>query len=133
MFCITTVENTTNSLQKILPTSYFGYFGHVWPLLSKRTWWWTQFLTYFLRYCKDIANLLLWVLWECLTMSNNIIVSPCRKLWSPKYWRKLEGNFDVYPCAKNQPLEILQRQYKLAILQTLGMLDHPVQNHSINL
>ena len=29
--------------------------------------------------------------------------------------------------------EILQRHFKLAILGTLGMLDHPHQNHSINL
>ena len=26
---------------------------------------------FFLRYCKDIANLLLLVLWECLVMSIN--------------------------------------------------------------
>ena len=29
--------------------------------------------------------------------------------------------------------EILQRHCKLAILGTLGMFDHPHQNHSINL
>ena len=32
----------------------------------------TPFLTPFLRYCKNIANLLLWVLWECLIMPINI-------------------------------------------------------------
>ena len=58
---------------------------------------WTPSLTSFLRYCKDIADLLLWVLWECLIMSINndsvllqrilkskVLKSTCRKLacWS---------------------------------------------------
>ena len=55
---------------------------------------WTPFLTSFLRYCKNIANLLLWVLWECLIMPVNndsitlketlvpkVLKSTCRKLW----------------------------------------------------
>ena len=60
-------------IAKILPTSYFGYFGHVWPPPSKaimpssrnfdvypRTKNELQiFLTSFLGYCKDNANLLL--------------------------------------------------------------------------
>ena len=32
---------------------------------------WTPSLTYFLRYCKGIANLQFWVLWECLIMPAN--------------------------------------------------------------
>ena len=32
---------------------------------------WPPFLTFYLRYCKDIANLLLWVIWECLIMPIN--------------------------------------------------------------
>ena len=49
---------------------------------------------FFLRYCKDIENLLLWVLWECLIMSINndsitlqetlmpkVLKSTCRKIW----------------------------------------------------
>ena len=32
---------------------------------------WSLFLTYFLRYCKDIANLLLWVIWKHLIMPIN--------------------------------------------------------------
>ena len=40
----------------------------------------TSSLTYYLRYCKDIANLLFWELWECLITLINIIVSICSKL-----------------------------------------------------
>ena len=53
---------------------------------------WTPFLTSFLRYCKDIANLLLRELWECLIFNNDsitlhetlmleVLKSTCRKLW----------------------------------------------------
>ena len=44
--------------------------------------------------CKDIANLLIWVLWECLIMSidNDSIT----------LYQQLAGNIDVYLCAKNQ-------------------------------
>ena len=34
---------------------------------------------FFLRYCKDIANLLLWELWECLTIPIKIIALIYRK------------------------------------------------------
>ena len=34
----------------------------------------------FLRYFKDIANLLFWKLWECLTIYIKIILSICSKL-----------------------------------------------------
>ena len=40
----------------------------------------TSSVTSFLRYCKDIANLLFWELWECLTIPIKIIVSICSKL-----------------------------------------------------
>ena len=75
-------------IAKILPTSYFGYFRHLWPLLSKRIiTTCRKFDVYqhakndlhscllFSRYCKDIANLLLWIIWECWIMpinNNNI-------------------------------------------------------------
>ena len=60
---------------------------------------WSTFLTSFLRYFKNIANLLLWVLWECL--------SPCSKLWCPNWWNQLVGNFDVYLHAKKLHLQFL--------------------------
>ena len=51
-----------------------------------------------MRFCKDIANLLLWLVWECLIMPIKMILSPCRKLSS----QSVETNFDVYLHAKNQ-------------------------------
>ena len=74
----------------MLPISYFGYFGHVCPLPSKTIkptcrdfdvylYAKTSSLTCFLRYCKGIANLQFWELWECLTIPK-LIVSICTKL-----------------------------------------------------
>ena len=45
---------------------YFEYFENAWCLSAcKKS---TSSLTSFLRYCKNIANLLFWKLWECLTI-----------------------------------------------------------------
>ena len=92
---------------KILKTCYFEYFENAWSWLSiaiastcSKLWnpkclsatkKWTLF---FLTYCKDIENLLLWVLWKCLIMSINndsitlqetlilkVLKSTCRELW----------------------------------------------------
>ena len=65
MFCLTIEDkavekNFLNILQKYY--NYFGCFEHVSPLPSKkiiRTCW-NFDVSYFLRYYKDIANLLLW-------------------------------------------------------------------------
>ena len=65
---------------------------------------WQIFLATFLRYCKEIPNLLLWVIWECLIMpiNNDNLDQPRRKFWCPKCWNKLLGSFDVHLHAKNQ-------------------------------
>ena len=70
-----------NIIPKIFPTSYFVHFGHVWPLPSKTIMptcgkfdvylHAKNELSSFLRYYKDIENLLLLVLWECLIMPIN--------------------------------------------------------------
>ena len=68
---------------------------------------WTLSLTFFLRHCKGIANLLLWELvlekfendWSWPSI---LIVSPCRKLWRPKCWKQLAGNFYFNLHTKNQ-------------------------------
>ena len=86
---------------------------------------------FFLRYCKDIANLLLLVLWECLVMliNNN----------SPRCWNQLVGNFDVYLHARkttsslNSFLRYCKDIVSLLCWKNLGMFDHPLLNHSINL
>ena len=73
---------------------------------------WTEFLTSFLRYCKDIANLSFWVLWECLIMPINndsitlyetlmykVLESTWRKLWCLPVCKKstpsLTSNWDI--------------------------------------
>ena len=70
-------------IAKILQTCYIGYFGHTWPLSPKmvvsacRKPWCLSWciksnlsLNSFLEHCKDIANLLIWVLWACLDTST---------------------------------------------------------------
>ena len=49
-----------------------GNLYKLWCLSACKKW--TSSLTSFLGYCEDIANLLLWVLWGCLTIyiNNNI-------------------------------------------------------------
>ena len=37
--------------------------------------------------------------WSCPSI---MIVSPCRKIWCPKYWNQLVGSFGVYLHTKNQ-------------------------------
>ena len=94
-------ESNKNCAHKNLrsPNSYFGYSGHVWALPSKTimpTCGHFNVCLYenvFFWYCKDVANLLLWVRWECLIMSINndsitvynnlmskVLKSNCRKL-----------------------------------------------------
>ena len=68
----------SEDIAKILPISYFGYFGQVWSLANlqklrclsacKKM---NSISTFFFRYCKDIPNLLLWVLSKCLIMPIN--------------------------------------------------------------
>ena len=95
-------------------------------------------LHHYFLYCTDIANSLLWLLWECLimlitndniTLQENLIPkvlkSTCTKLWYLSACKKLTSS--------NLFFEIWQKHCKLAILGTLGMLDHPHKNHSINL
>ena len=82
------------------------------------------------RHCKDTANLLFWVLWECLIMPISNDSSTLQETLILKHWNQLVGNFDVCLHAKNQ---LYHWHYKLVFLGILGMLDHPHQNHSISL
>ena len=56
----------------------------------------------FLEYSKDTANLLFLVLENARPCWSIMIVLPCKKLWFPKCWNQLVGNFEVYLHAKNQ-------------------------------
>ena len=70
-----------SDIAKISQTCYTEYFQNAWSSPSimivspcRKLWCLsackksTSSLTYLLRYCKDITNLLLWELWECLTI-----------------------------------------------------------------
>ena len=78
----------------------------------------TNFITdSLLRYCKEIANLLFWVIWACLA--------------TPLKWQyQFEGTFDIYQQTKKSFssfmffLEILQQYCKFVILGTLGIPGH---------
>ena len=67
-----------------------------------------------------------------------MIVSPFSNLCCPKCLNELVGNFNVYPQVKNQlHLYLLfwdiAKTCRLTILGTWGMLNHPHENHNINL
>ena len=93
---------------------------------------WTPYLTSFLRYCKDVTNVLYLEYFEnAWSYPSIMIASPCRKLWCPNCWNKLVGNSHPYLHAKNHLhhsrfLMILLRNSKLVILSNLGM---PGQKH----
>ena len=74
-------------------------------------------LTSFLSYCKDIANLLFWELWECLTISIKIILSICCKLL---YWSACKKPTSSHNSFLRYCKEIAQ----LIILYNLGMPGH---------
>ena len=70
-----------------------------------------------MRYCKDIAKLLFWNLWECLTIPIKTLLLICRKLFKHLCMQKI--NFITHFYGK-----ILQRNRKLVIFGNLSMLDH---------
>ena len=114
-------------IAKTLQSCYFGKFGNTWPSPSKiilsifRKLSWLSAcknspssLTSFLRYCKEIANLLFYVLWACLashTQSGTINLYK-----NLVFIRKQKINFIPHVF-----LEIFQRCCKLVILGTLSM------------
>ena len=49
-----------------------------------------------LRYCKDTETCYFEYFENACSCSSVMIVSPWRKLWCPKCWNQLVGNFDVY-------------------------------------
>ena len=104
-----------------MQTCYFGNFGNAWPSPSKmivsicrkfpcsyRCNKSTSSLTFFLRYCKEIENLLFWVIWACLA-TPKMIVSIWRNLWclsARKKTKKLHSFHFPWDIAK-----ILQNCY----------------------
>ena len=124
MFCITINTKAAatlfyKTLHKILPTSYFGYFGYVWPLPSKTimlTWRnfdvylyakkWNPSLTSFLRYCKLV------------TLSTLRMFDHANQYDSITLQETL-----MFTCMQKPTSYLTYFIY----LGTLGMLDHPYQ------
>ena len=94
----------------------------LWSLCKKST----SSLTSFLKYSKDIENLLFWQFWECLSISIRVLVSICSK---PLY---------LSACKKSSPsLTSLFRYCKkiadwLFWLLWACLVTH-TQNYSINM
>ena len=120
--------------KEISQTCYFGYFGHEWQCPAKlivstyrKTWFWSackkssSYLPSFLWFCKDIANLLFWVLWACLAMASKNNGINLLKTLMFIFMQKIKFTPHLF-------LEILLRYCKLVILGTLGMAHHPHQN-----
>ena len=76
--------------------------------------------TSFLRYFKEIANLLFWVIWACLDTHN--LKEPFMFIY------RLKIGFILHVF-----LEILQGYYKLVILRTLRMVGYITQSDIMNL
>ena len=107
-----------HSLQKILPTSYFGYFWHIWPLPSKTITPTCQLVETLMFICmqkmNSLPNLYFWDIVKILQtyyfdyFENDwsypavMIVSPCKHLWCPKCWNQPAVNFDIHLQAKNE-------------------------------
>ena len=86
----------------------------------------TSSLTFFLRYCKEIANLLFCVIWACLaTQTPKMIKAIWRNLFI--FRQKIKFILELF-------FEILQRYCKLTAFGTLGMHDFgQTQSDTINL
>ena len=126
-------------MKKMKSIAYFffemAYFENAWSWPSIMTPWpcrkfwcpkcWNQLVgnfdvylhaknelypTCFLRYCKDVANLLFWKLWKCLTIHiKNQSINFCIQ----------KTNFITHFF-----LKLSQRNSKLVILGNLSMPDH---------
>ena len=100
---------------------------------------WTPSLPPFLRYCKDISNLLLLVLWECLILPINSVNVTLQEMIMPRIlkstYRKL---LCLYECKiSTSSLTSFMRYCKdianLLFWEIWQCLTIPIKNHSINL
>ena len=94
----------------------------------------TPSLVSFLNYCKNIANLILWVIWECLTMHMiNHKITLQEDIANLPFW-KLWGNFHVYLFVKKSTSSLtsfLRYCNKIANFIILGNLGMPANTHKI--
>ena len=79
---------------KVLQTCYFGYFNHVclWPVKTilpacRNLYLHAKNHIYsFLKYYKDITNLLFWVLWASLAMPTKSNSTKLKETWSLNFF-----------------------------------------------
>ena len=74
-------------------------------------------LTSFLRYSKDIANMLFWELWECL-------IIPLKNYSINLWWNFMHICMQKINFITHFLLKILQRNSKLVALGNLGIPGH---------
>ena len=86
-------------------------WGNIWRLSPGKEI--TSSLTFSLRYCKDIVNLLFWVLWAYLLRTPKVLLSTYRKLLCLSAGKEINLISHAF-------LEILQIS-KLLTLGTLGI------------
>ena len=90
----------------------------------------TLSFTFFLRYCKDIVNLLFWVLWAFpITHTHKMIVSTYRRLWYLSTCQKYTSSFTSflrYYILKNSVIwlanSILAHDSRLRNLLHMGLV-----------
>ena len=80
----------------------------------------TTSLTSFLRYCKEIAHLLFWVIWACLATKNENDKTNLKKPLMFNYRQKINFIFMFL-------LIYLHSYWKLVILATLGIPGYTYQ------
>ena len=141
MFCIATAVRWV--LWLCLATFIKNDNFHLWKLCLSACKKWLPSLTSFLRYCKDIAHLLLWVFWECLIMPINydsialqetlipkLLKSTCRKLWCLSACKENENEND---SLLSSFLTYCKGIANLLFWELPECLTTLIKNHSINL
>ena len=79
----------------------------------------TSSLTFFFTYCKGIAKLLFWQLWECFTIPIKNYTINLWETFMLIFMQKINFNYSFF-------FQMLQRNSKLVIL---GNLDMPYHTH----
>ena len=80
----------------------------------------TSYLTSFLRYCRDFANLSFWVIWAGLAVTSKNDITSFQKTLMFVFMEKITSIPPLF-------LEILQTYCKLVILDTLDTSGHTHQ------
>ena len=88
--------------------------------MQKRNSIWTSFL----RYCKDIANLLIWALWECLITSINDNSITLQETLVPKVFKSTCGKLCLRAKKSTLSLTSFLRFWKFWECLVIPMKNH---------